>query len=96
MKHEKSKNDAMRHELDHIDAKILNLLRENARMPLKEIAEHVFLSSPAVSARIERLEKDGIIAGYHAGEGRLHYRISGQIKSGAFGISDQSVHQPRG
>ena len=27
MKHEKSKNDAMRHELDHIDAKILNLLR---------------------------------------------------------------------
>ena len=56
MKHEKSKNDAMRHELDHIDAKILNLLRENARMPLKEIAEHVFLSSPAVSARIERLE----------------------------------------
>ena len=24
MKHEKSKNDAMRHELDHIDAKILN------------------------------------------------------------------------
>ena len=83
MKHEKSKNDAMRHELDHIDAKILNLLRENARMPLKEIAEHVFLSSPEVSARI-------------AGEGRLHYRISGQIKSGAFGISDQSVHQPRG
>ena len=66
MKHEKGKNDAMRHELDHIDAKILNLLRENARMPLKEIAEHVFLSSPAVSARIERLEKDGIIAGYHA------------------------------
>ena len=57
MKHEKSKNDAMRHELDHIDAKILNLLRENARMPLKEIAEHVFLSSPAVSARIERLVK---------------------------------------
>ena len=60
MKHEKSKNDAMRHELDHIDAKILNLLRENARMPLKEIAEHVFLSSPAVSARIERLEKEGV------------------------------------
>ena len=64
MKHEKSRNDAARHELDHIDAKILNLLRENARMPLKEIAEHVFLSSPAVSARIERLEKEGYITGY--------------------------------
>ena len=33
-------------------------------MPLKEIAEHVFLSSPAVSARIERLEKEGYITGY--------------------------------
>ena len=64
MKHEKSKNDAMRHELDHIDAKNPDLLRENARMPLKEIAEHVFLSSPAVSARIERLEKEGYITGY--------------------------------
>ena len=48
------------------DRKILKLLQANARMSLKTIAEKTFLSSPAVSARIERLEKDGIIAGYHA------------------------------
>ena len=30
------------------------------------IAKEVFLSSPAVSARIERLEKRGILTGYHA------------------------------
>lgn len=46
--------------------KILHLLQENARYPLKHLASKVFLSSPAVSARIERLEKSGIISGYHA------------------------------
>ena len=34
--------------------------------PLKTIASQVFLSSPAVSARIERLEQAGIITGYTA------------------------------
>lgn len=52
--------------LDYIDGEIMKQLQENARMPLKKIADKVFLSSPAVSARIERLEKAGIITGYHA------------------------------
>lgn len=52
--------------MDKIDIKILSLLQENARHPLKYLAEKVFLSSPAVSARIERLENQGIIKGYHA------------------------------
>lgn len=52
--------------MDDIDRKILKILQENARTSLKTIAEKTFLSSPAVSARIEKLEKDGIISGYHA------------------------------
>ncbi len=52
--------------MDKIDIEILSLLEENARYPLKYLAEKVYLSSPAVSARIERLEKQGIIQGYHA------------------------------
>ena len=52
--------------MDNIDRKILTLLQENARTPLKVIAEQVFLSSPAVSARIERLEAAGLITGYQA------------------------------
>lgn len=56
----------MRNELDHIDEQIIKILHENARMPLNKIASQVFLSSPAVSARIERLEKLGIIIGYTA------------------------------
>ena len=53
-------------ELDNIDKSIIRILQENARTPVKDIAKEVFLSSPAVSARIERLEKRGILTGYHA------------------------------
>ena len=44
--------------MDAIDQKILSLLGENARIPLKHIAAQVFLSPPAVSARIERMERE--------------------------------------
>ncbi len=52
--------------MDSVDKKLLMLLQENARMPLKALAEQVYLSSPAVSARIAKLEKEGILRGYHA------------------------------
>ena len=52
--------------LDETDFKLLDLLRQNARMPLKDLSAEVFLSTPAVSARIEKLENDGFIKGYHA------------------------------
>lgn len=56
----------MEHKLDNIDRKIIEMLQKNARTPVKEIAKEVFLSSPAVSARIRHLEKNGLITGYHA------------------------------
>lgn len=52
--------------LDSIDKKIVEILQQNARTPVKDIASAVFLSSPAVSNRIEKLEKTGLIQGYHA------------------------------
>ena len=51
--------------MDKVDEKILQMLQENARIPVKEIAKEVFLSSPAVSARIDRLSQSGLIKGYH-------------------------------
>lgn len=56
----------MKNGLDAVDQKIIELLQENARISIKDIAAQVFLSSPAVTSRIERLEKNGIINGYHA------------------------------
>jgi Lrp/AsnC family leucine-responsive transcriptional regulator len=53
-------------EIDHIDKEILNLLQKHARIPIKEIAAKVYLSSPAVSARIERLIREGYIDNFQA------------------------------
>lgn len=50
--------------MDALDTKILRLLMKNARMPVKDIAAQVNLTSPAVSSRIRRLEQEGIIGGY--------------------------------
>ena len=52
--------------VDMVDLKILDLLQRNARITLKEIGAQVYLTSPAVSARISRLEQNGVIEGYHA------------------------------
>ena len=40
--------------MDDLDRKILTLLAKNARMPVKEIAEQVSLTSPAVSISWKR------------------------------------------
>lgn len=50
--------------MDEIDLKLLQLLQKNARSPIKALSKEVSLSSPAVSARVERLEKKGVIRGY--------------------------------
>ena len=69
--------------MDHIDRKIIDLLQNNARAPLKEIADHVFLSSPAVSARMARLESSGTITGYQAqvDAPKLGYMVKAFIKT---------------
>lgn len=67
--------------MDQIDQKLLAILQENARMPLKAIASQVFLSAPAVSARIEKLEAQQLITGYHAqiDQQKLGYHITAFI-----------------
>lgn len=64
--------------MDDIDRKIVKTLQKNARTSLKSIAETTFLSSPAVSSRIEKLEREKIITGYHASvdSKKLGYHIT--------------------
>jgi Lrp/AsnC family transcriptional regulator, leucine-responsive regulatory protein len=52
--------------LDRLDWKILEALQENARYSNTAIGKRIGLSQPAVTARIQRLEERGIIAGYAA------------------------------
>jgi Lrp/AsnC family transcriptional regulator, leucine-responsive regulatory protein len=51
---------------DRIDAAILEALQADGRMPNAALAEKVGLSQSACSRRLDRLEKEGFIKGYHA------------------------------
>lgn len=53
-------------DLDEVSLQILNILQKNARRSIKDIAVEVCLSPPAVSKRIEKLEREGYILGYQA------------------------------
>jgi len=50
--------------MDAIDEKILELLRHDARISVREIAKRVGLSAAPVSRRIDKLEATGVIKGY--------------------------------
>ena len=52
--------------VDRTDLEIIELLRQDARRTLADIAERVSLSSAAVKRRVDRLERDGVITGYTA------------------------------
>lgn len=51
-------------QLDATDQQLLAQLRENARVGVAEMARQVGLSRTAALARLARLERDGVIAGY--------------------------------
>jgi DNA-binding Lrp family transcriptional regulator len=52
--------------LDAIDAKIVGMLAEDARLSTRAIARAVGMSPTGVSERLERLHNRGVIRGYHA------------------------------
>ncbi|MBC3933786.1 Lrp/AsnC family transcriptional regulator [Undibacterium rugosum] len=56
----------MKIELDLMDARILEILQEDARVTLAEIGRRIHLSQPAVAERIRRMETAQVITGYHA------------------------------
>lgn len=56
-------------EFDRIDRRILDLLQRNGRLSMTELAEQVGLSASPCTDRVRRLEREGVITGYHA---RVH------------------------
>jgi Lrp/AsnC family leucine-responsive transcriptional regulator len=52
--------------LDATNLRLLAELQADARLSLAELGRRVGLSSPAVAERLQRLERDGVILGYHA------------------------------
>ncbi|MYS86002.1 Lrp/AsnC family transcriptional regulator [Embleya scabrispora] len=52
--------------LDDIDRALLRALSNDGRRTVRALAKSVELSEPAVRDRLQRLERDGVITGYHA------------------------------
>jgi Lrp/AsnC family transcriptional regulator, leucine-responsive regulatory protein len=52
--------------LDDTNRRLVVELQANARLTLAELGRRVGLSSPAVAERLQRLERQGVIQGYHA------------------------------
>jgi DNA-binding Lrp family transcriptional regulator len=50
--------------VDAADRRLIALLREDARQPITSLALALHLSRASVYARLQRLERDGVIAGY--------------------------------
>lgn len=53
-------------DVDETDARILELLQADARLSARALSRQIGMSPGAVSERIARLEREGVIAGYHA------------------------------
>jgi Lrp/AsnC family leucine-responsive transcriptional regulator len=50
--------------LDPVNLRLLSELRDDPRLPMSELARRVGMSAPAVTERIRRLERSGVITGY--------------------------------
>lgn len=50
---------------DRKDLQIISLLEENAKLTTKEIAAEIGLSTTPVFERIRKMERNGVILGYH-------------------------------
>ncbi|SAI74635.1 leucine-responsive regulatory protein [Bordetella ansorpii] len=53
-------------ELDRVDLRILDVLQREGRISIAELAQRISLSATPCSERVKRLEREGVITGYHA------------------------------
>lgn len=61
--------------MDSTDYRIIQILLEDGRIPMKELAKKVALSAPAVAERVKRLEEENVITGYKA---KINYEKLGK------------------
>jgi len=66
MEKQAKKENSVTVEVDEKDRAILQLLQDNAKLTIREIAHHVHLSPTPVHERIKRMEDNGVIRQYAA------------------------------
>ena len=52
--------------LDPINLRLLAELQADGRLTVAELGRRISMSAPAVAERVQRLERTGVITGYHA------------------------------
>ena len=55
-----------KHQIDRMDRKILDILQREGRIAITELAARVGLTTSPCAERVKRMERDGVITGYHA------------------------------
>jgi DNA-binding Lrp family transcriptional regulator len=75
--------------LDETDRRIVDALRADGRMSMRDLAARLHISRANVYNRVERLERDGVITGYSANVDpeRYGYGLSAYVY---LGIAQQS------
>lgn len=53
-------------ELDRLDRRILDILQREGRISITELAQRIGLSTSPCAERVKRMEREGVITGYHA------------------------------
>jgi len=53
-------------DIDRIARKILDALQREGRLPMTELAQRIGLTTSPCTERVKRLEREGVIEGYHA------------------------------
>jgi Lrp/AsnC family leucine-responsive transcriptional regulator len=68
--------------LDPINLQLVKLLQEDGRLSVAELGRRISMSAPAVAERVQRLERAGVITGYHAelDPRRLGYPIAAIVR----------------
>ncbi len=64
--YKKNNNPTEQLSIDDVDTKIMKILNWNARISYREIGRQTGLSTGTVIARLEKLQKSGVIQGYYA------------------------------
>ena len=78
-------------EIDDTDRALISMLGQNARLPVATLAGKLGMARTTVQARIERLERSGVIAGYsvrlgdRAAAGMIRSTVLIQLKPSAQG-----------
>ena len=78
--------------LDSTDLRIIEELSKNSRIPMKELGEKVHLTGQAASARVAKLEDQGIIEGYSikVNQAKMGYSVHAMIDI----YTKNTNHQP--